>query len=131
MHQDWNINLAELTAAHESGLTIKRVSGGYGKGAFWEVVSGNASDSLVNDGISWFEHAVAKEVLEYYLSQLNVSLDVIATIATRFEAERNIRQDVSKEKLAAYLEDKMPFPIGEISTIRSAVYFYRKAKDDF
>ena len=54
--QNWKINTQDLELDHISGLKLKKIAGGYDKDAEWLVISGNAIQSLIDEGVSLYKH---------------------------------------------------------------------------
>lgn len=126
MIKDWDIDLLGLTAQHKSGIKIKKLVGEYPDHSHWETIVGNCDEPLLNDGIKCYEHEWAKHALKAYQEKDKLSLCEIADLTNTYSYEKGYNLEISESLLEDYLIDKELFPINIISTIRSALYFYRR-----
>lgn len=126
MIKDWDIDLLGLTAQHKSGIKIKKLADEYPGHSHWEAIAGSCDESLLNDGVNCYEHEWAKHALKAYQEKDKLSLCEIAGITNKHSDEKGYDLEISESLLENYLIDKELFPINTISTIRSALYLYRK-----
>ena len=129
MIEEWEVNLTGLMIKHSSGALIVKCQDTYEENKGWVVKKGEISKELFREGVVCFEHEYSKSFLLLYLKVDNLSLEEMSTISNDYVNSADLGSSyISAELLESYINDRALMPIDIISTIRAALYFYRKSK---
>ena len=128
MNLDWKVNLDKLEIKHPSGITIKKSLDTNSEKEKWIVIQGNCDKIEFNYAVAFFEHEYSKKFFRYYQKENNLDMSKLIDITNDYVEKNGLAEYISLAQIKQYMTDNELFPIQTISTIRAAVYFYKKEK---
>ena len=127
MINDWKVDLVSLEIEHSNGLKIKKQPDTYDAKGEWVVVSGSCELELLEEAIQYYDHAFSKEFINHHLHKNSFDIKKIVNITNNYINEKDMNiEKLNEVDVADYMNDRKVFPIGTMSLIKEAIYFYIK-----